>query len=774
MRARRVLLCLGVLAALAPPLLIRRPDLAHAPTLPASVVHVPFPALGPIVFGQPSSADTLVEQATRLRREGSYDEAATLFLDALRQRPTDAARLLLAAAEAKLAGGDARGAAELAERALERDPRVVDALLVEGQALSALGELERAAAAFRSYPREGPLAAYAAFGEAEALAALGDRVGARMVWASAIDLGLNTLWRAAAARRIARSALADGEPAVAVRWLARAVADAEELERRRSPIWYDGELVERSREVRAAGLLLELGDAYGEAGDLASQIATFVSIVSSYSAAPEAGAALDRLAALAAADAAPPVDRGVVFYQLDRNREALEVLGSALAGPLPSEEAIRAKYYRALARRDAGEPLAAMEELRQLAERHPASSFARQALMQRARLAETHGSRAQAIAAYLAIADAFPVSDEAGDALLRAGHLQLRDGRAAEARATWRRLGQEHPNPKARARGLYWLGRGLLGLGETAEGTAALEEAARLAPFSYEGIRARDLADGGLGAEPFARPRAARLPDPHRGDDAMQCGSWVRSWSGQTEVSAAVLARLERIVRLEAVGLLGPAQAEALDAAAEAADRPLDLHLLARALGQDGLYGPSIHAALRLAAASPEGTTAVTSVGCLGRLVYPLAFADLVQAQADRYGFDPFLFLALLRQESWFSPRAHSTADARGLSQIIPTTAAGIARELQRMRFELDDLYRPYESIAFGARYFGQLIDGLGGRPLLALAAYNGGSGNVLRWAAGDRRVDPDDFVEAIRFTETRSYVRSILEIDAHYRHLYP
>jgi soluble lytic murein transglycosylase len=681
--------------------------------------------------------------------------------------------VLLWAAEAELAASNYARAAELAETALQRDPQLADAHLVQGQAQIGLGDLPRAVTALGSYPNDGRLAAYAAYRQADAFAAAGDGAAARAAWARAMERGLNTMWRVVAARRIAKSHLADGEAAFAASWLDRAATDAEELERRRAPIWYDGELVERSRETRAAAILLELGEAHRDAGNSGAQIATYASLVTNYPTASEAGTALDRLTWLDAEDVVPAVDRGRVLYQIDRNREAMATLAGALAGPLTPEDTIRAEYYAALARRDAGEPVAALADLRVLAAFYPSSPFARQALVQAARIAETHASRAEAIAAHLAVAESHPASAEAGEALLRAASLQHRSGQTGAARATWTVAGHEHPDARIRTRALYSVGRGLLGLGDADGGTVALREAADLAPFIYEGARAGDLAHGGIGAEPFARLRTGRLAAPDAGDVG-HCDAWIRSWSSQAEVSPAMQSRLARIRGLQNVGMSGPAQAEALDAAAEAADRPLDLHALARTLADEGLYGPSIHSGLRLAAASPEGAGAVASVSCVGRLVYPLAFADLVQAQADRYGFDPYLFLALLRQESWFNARARSSADARGVSQVIPPTAAGIARDLRRVGFNVEDLYRPHESIAFGARYFSQQIDALAGRPLLALAAYNGGAGNVLRWAGQDRRVDPDAFVEAITFTETRNYVRSIQEIYAYYRHLYP
>src|SRR5205807_7138684 len=112
--------------------------------------------------------------------------------------------------------------------------------------------------------------------------------------------------------------------------------------------------------------------------------------------------------------------------------------------------------------------------------------------------------------------------------------------------------------------------------------------------------------------------------------------------------------------------------------------------------------------------------------------------------------------LGLLRQESWFGSHALSSADARGLTQVLPSTGVGIARSLGRPSFDAEDLYRPRESVTFGAWYLAEQTRSLGGRPLLALAAYNGGSGNARRWSGQNLGVDPDDFVDAIDFAETR------------------
>lgn len=272
--------------------------------------------------------------------------------------------------------------------------------------------------------------------------------------------------------------------------------------------------------------------------------------------------------------------------------------------------------------------------------------------------------------------------------------------------------------------------------------------------------------------EPFTGPSTPQLGQAPT-SDAAGCEEWIASWARPGEVPSSVDRRLGEIDRLLAVGWRGPAQAEGLDAIASAwVDRPGDLHWLARGLAERGLHPISIYAANRLAAAG-QAETGQPAPPCVQRLTYPLAFRHLVKEEAGRHGLDPFLILALLRQESWFGSRALSPADARGLSQVIPSTAQDIARALGRGNFTIDDLYRPRESIAFGAWYLRQTLDSGSGRPLLALAGYNAGPGNARRWTFGNPRIDPDDYVEAIDFRETRSYVRTIYQTYRWYRDLY-
>jgi len=127
------------------------------------------------------------------------------------------------------------------------------------------------------------------------------------------------------------------------------------------------------------------------------------------------------------------------------------------------------------------------------------------------------------------------------------------------------------------------------------------------------------------------------------------------------------------------------------------------------------------------------------------------------------------LLFAIVRQESAFAPDAMSRVGARGLMQLMPTTAASVASKLQVQysadRLTSDGLY----NMLLGRSYLEHLIEEFGGSYALAIAAYNAGPGRVRQWMRefGDPRgrgVDMVDWIEMIPFNETRTYVHRVLE----------
>ena len=134
---------------------------------------------------------------------------------------------------------------------------------------------------------------------------------------------------------------------------------------------------------------------------------------------------------------------------------------------------------------------------------------------------------------------------------------------------------------------------------------------------------------------------------------------------------------------------------------------------------------------------------------------------------------------AIMRQESQFDRAAVSGAGARGLMQLMPGTARETSGKIA-MAYRPDALTIDTDyNIALGATYIERMLDYFGGSYPLAIAAYNGGPGNVNKWlrAYGDPRtgsIDMMEWIEKIPLSETRDYVYRVLENAVMYDHLHP
>lgn len=168
------------------------------------------------------------------------------------------------------------------------------------------------------------------------------------------------------------------------------------------------------------------------------------------------------------------------------------------------------------------------------------------------------------------------------------------------------------------------------------------------------------------------------------------------------------------------------------------------------------------------------GSTVLSSLPCRRayHLAYPLAWWDTVIRWSTAYRVDPYLVLAVMREESGFSPTAVSSSDARGLMQLLPSTARWIAEEKLKIPYREADLARPEVNIQLGTWYLGYLLREFGGDTALAVAAYNGGPGNLRKWTAGGI-ASPADLPALLRFTETREYLAKVLNSWLTYRWLY-
>ena len=149
------------------------------------------------------------------------------------------------------------------------------------------------------------------------------------------------------------------------------------------------------------------------------------------------------------------------------------------------------------------------------------------------------------------------------------------------------------------------------------------------------------------------------------------------------------------------------------------------------------------------ATAAAVATTTTTASAGVSELPQGTPYGAEITAAAKANGLDPALLAGLIKQESGFNPNAGSGAGARGLTQLMPATAAGLG---------VSNVLDPVQSINGGAKYLKQQLDAFGGDVTKALAAYNAGPGAVKRFGG----VPP--------YSETQNYVRIVQANAASFR----
>ncbi len=284
--------------------------------------------------------------------------------------------------------------------------------------------------------------------------------------------------------------------------------------------------------------------------------------------------------------------------------------------------------------------------------------------------------------------------------------------------------------PQTQARGDYWAGRAAEAAGLKAQSALFLARAG-LHPDYYYGQLALERLD-----QPVALRTVRAAPVPV---------SLRQGFAGNELVRAARL-----------LGQRGDRskQTQFLRALVESAETPEQLSLVAELAPQLGRRDIGVLAAR---AARNDGELALID-SAFPRLPLASSFDD------GRW----VMVHAITRQESRFDPTAVSSANARGLMQLMPGTAAEQAGKLG-VGYSASQLNDEQYNVMLGSAYYQRLLDRWGGNHMLAVASYNAGAGNVSKWIKlnGDPREPGTDvvaWVEAIPFSETRNYVQRVLE----------
>ena len=296
------------------------------------------------------------------------------------------------------------------------------------------------------------------------------------------------------------------------------------------------------------------------------------------------------------------------------------------------------------------------------------------------------------------------------------------------------RIQKSGTSPITVSRALYWRGRANEAKGDATAAQRFYAEGAKYYTAFYG-----QLAAGKAGVKEIVLP-----PDPQptaadrarfEGRDMVRAAKLLGD-AGQRDLFRIFMLALDDILPSpEELSLL-------VDTASRYGDQDLSMRVI-RAGAQRGLYLPERGYPMR---APPQG-----------------------------YGLpEPALTFGIIRQESGFDPSVRSPVGARGMMQLMPATAAAVAKKIgvAHSPAKLDE---PDYNMRLGATYLGQMIDNFSGSYVMAVAGYNAGPGRSLQWVqdCGDPRAassDPAEFVECIPFSETRNYVMRVMEATSVYR----
>jgi soluble lytic murein transglycosylase len=523
-------------------------------------------------------------------------------------------------------------------------------------------------------------------------------------------------------------------------------------------------------------------------------------------------------ALVALVNAGVPVDelqRGLVDYFAGEYALALQAFDRYLASN-PADDDGTVRHYRALSLRELGNLHGAIEDWNILIEDFPENRYWTNAWDEKAftqwaylddfngaaatlldfvarypqaaetpgffftagRIQERAGRLQDAAQTWEALAESFAASDQANEALFQAGIARYRAGDLVGALSDFSRLHILSPDPQGQARAQFWIGKTAQGQGDSAAAQSAWQRAQELDPGGYYSERARDIL---MGRKPFDEPIGYNT-GYNAATEREDAEAWMRlkfSLPADTDFASpgplAADSRLQRGTELWRLGAYGLARAEFEDLRESVAGDPVDSYRLGNYLLDLGLYRSAIYALRNVLtlAGLDDHAASLNAPPYFKHVRYGLYFSDLVFPVARETGFEPLLLTSVARQESLFEGFIQSSAGAQGLMQLLPDTAQAVSDSLGwPVGYTEADIYRPLVNLRLGAHYLRNNHSLLGGDIYAALAGYNAGPGNAEIWK-GLANSDPDLFVEVVRFSETRDYIRLIYETYNIYRSLY-
>lgn len=435
-----------------------------------------------------------------------------------------------------------------------------------------------------------------------------------------------------------------------------------------------------------------------------------------------------------------------LYLSIRKRTEAIplleEVVGDFPGGP----EAAVSLYRIGNILWNRNDNIQALGYFTRLTKSYPNGPEADRAQFATADILESQGKSNEAVSLYRSLPKKFPNSQVRDDAIWRLAWLHYRGGNLAEANGTFKSLASNAKEERYKTAALYWQAKTSQQLGAHDTANRLYQQIFNQGQESYyQALAAQALARAGVATSQIKPVKPAAANDIDLRPYPEVAFHLLRSRElAQLKLHALAVSELDEINRM-------------------AREHPPLRLLLIDEYMSNHAFARSVALAHQLSGSAGE------------RLFhrYPLAYWEIIQKKAREAEIDPYLVVALIRQESLFDSRARSSAAALGLMQLLSSTATRVAKHLGLTPPSTEKLLDPELNVTLGTQYLQSLLRRYSNNWFKAIAAYNAGEAAVDRWEKEIVTDDIEEFVERIPYLETRQYVKLVLRNHRIYKTLY-
>jgi tetratricopeptide (TPR) repeat protein len=452
--------------------------------------------------------------------------------------------------------------------------------------------------------------------------------------------------------------------------------------------------------------------------------------------------------------------KGICFSKLRQYPQAINWVKRFIKKYPKSKYLPEGLYYLARFYWNTNESEKGEAVIRRLITDYPSNSWTERGMLILGLMKEEQGKWSEAQAIYQKMLRYFPQGKLRFKLYWRLGWVKYLQHDYLGAAQSLKKLTTLPKKKPLRARAIYWYARTLEKSKQKAKALTYYKKLLREYPFSYYGIK---------GEERWLNLQKTKNPENNTEITIKNQVNRVPikiTWSDQQNHY------LEKIQELALLGLFDEVQQEFNLLNRTIPPDPLYKYHLAKFLFQNGLYYQTIRILTKVLRET-DSIDMNRLPADLWQLIYPRLYWDQIVSQAKKHHQDPYLILAIIRQESAFQPWAISPSDAQGLMQILPSTGRFIYQQWGKTNFSHQNLFDPNLNISLGVWYFNYLWHRFNQSIILALAGYNAGPDKVQRWVEQYSSESLEEFVENIPYKETRDYIKSVIRNHAFYQKIY-